>query len=392
MNTKLGTTLAKARTVILACLITAATPPSAEGQRPAPPTISAAGAETCRIGEVHELGTAERRRTRVAVSFRGDHGLAAWATSQDELTVRPIGPDARPAGPAVVTAFRRADRLQWLVGTPTGTVALSAGDLCDRFANSCFQALALGDDGHALGVLLHEPENQWNTVTATAVGGPWLYAMNNGRWGVDPVRYRIAADGSLSVEEASGMELVGATAGDFALRAVATTPTGRAFVLVNHDGLTGRVTRLYDWDGQRNLPLMRGFGQDSYGFDVDLMEVDGDAIVILGEGKYFRVGFDGRVLVGPERIREREALPEVLRDRMVVSVESRRRQTVFVRRDLAGAEVGEAVRLAPSPSRNWDAPYGQVAWIGGRFVVVSGEPAGTAIRITSRTIDCGPTS
>lgn len=391
MNSKTGNTRTSIGIVLLACVITGAAPPPAEAQVAAFPTIPTAGAATCRVGEVHELGVVDRRRTRVAVSFRGGHGLAAWATGQDELAVRPIDGEARPAGPAVASAFRRSDRLQWLMAMPTGTIALSSGDLCDRFGHSCYQAIALGDDGRALGSFLQDPENQHSTVSAAAVGGPWLYALNNGRWGVDAVRYRIADDGSLSVEQAIGMELAGTTVGDFPLRSVATSPTGRAFVLVNHDGLTGRVTRLYDWAGQRMLPLMRGFGQDSNGFHVDLMEVDGDAIVILGEGKYFRVDFDGRVLIGPERVRERASLPEGLRDRMVVSVESRQRQTVLVRRDLARAEVGEAVRIAPSPSRPWYAPYARAAWVGDHFVVVAGEPAENGIRITSRTIACRTT-
>lgn len=367
----------------------AASPPPSGGLPRSLPTIATAGAATCRVGEAHELAVVDRRRTRVAVSFRGDRGLAAWATGEDELRVRPIDRDARPTGASVASAFRRADRLEWLVAMPTGTIALSSGDLCDRFGHSCFQAIALDDEGHALGAFLHKPGNQWASVNATAVGGGWLFALQEGRWGSEVVRYRIGDDRSLNVESGMGLRLDGSTTGDIPLRAVAASPTGRAFVLVDHEGQRGRVTRLYDWESQRMLPLMRGFGQDPDGVAVDLMEVDGDAIVIVADRKYSRVGFDGRVLVGPERIRDRAALPEGLRDRMIVSVESRRGQTVLVRRDLARAEVGGVVSIARSPSRPWYAPYAHAAWVGDRFVVVAGEPAENGIRVTSRTVECG---
>jgi hypothetical protein len=271
---------------------------------------------------------------------------------------------------------------------PTGTIALSSGQLCDRYGSACFQAIALGDDGRALGApLLHEPGGQWASVNAIAVGGDWLVATHANRWGYGAVRYQIGDDGALRAEPCAGLQLDGSEVGDVPLRAVAATATGRAFVLAEYEGeMGGRCARLYDAESNRMLPAMRGFGQSDGGIVVDLMEIDGDAIIIVTERKWFRVGFDGRVITGPERIRDRDALPEGLRDRIVVSVEARRGHAVMVRRDLARREIGEAVEIVPAMRHG--AALAQAAWVGDRFLVLAGEPADRGIRVTGRVVDC----
>lgn len=364
-------------------------PPIAAPSAASVPTFAMAGAPTCRVGEAHELAVVDRLRTRVAVSFRGERGLAAWATSEDELTVRPIDRDARPTGPALANAFRKAEGLEWLVPMEAGTIALSSGQLCDRYGSACFQAIALGDDGRALGApLLHEPGSQNTSVSAVAAGGDWLFAMRESRWGYGAVRYRIRPDGALDAQTCDGLRLDGSGSGDVPLRAIAATQAGRAFVFAEYEGeYGGRRARLYDSQADRMLPAMRGFGQSEDGVDVDAMVIDADALVIVTGRTWFRVGFDGRVITGPERVRERAALPESVRDRIAVAIEARGGRAVLVRRDLLREEVGQPAQIVPT-MRNGTA-LARAAWLGDRFVVVAGEPGAPGIRLTARVVECG---
>lgn len=363
--------------------------PEPEGDAPVlPPTILSAGATTCRVGETHELGVVDRPRTQVAVAFRGVNGLAAWVEGEDSLAVRPLDAGAHPVGATVVSALRKAEGLQLLAPTPNGTIALAAGQICDRMGMSCFQAIGLARDGHALGApFLDPPADQMASVNTYAVGGSSLFAAHVRRSGYDIVRYHVAGDGTVEAERSQNLHLDGGNMGDAPFRAIAATSAGRAFVLAEYEGAGGRVARIYDTETQRFLPPMRGFGQSPEGITVDLMEIEGDAIVAIAERKLFRIGFDGRITLGPERFRGRDDLPVNIRDRVLATVEAQRGQAVLVRRDLARQVVGEPTVIVPT-LRN-GAAIARVAWVGDHFVAISGEPVDAGIRITSRAIACG---
>lgn len=385
-----------ARAVVTHEATTPPTAPPSAAPTPVPPapvspaTIATAGATTCRVGEPVELDTVDRPRTHVAVSFRGSHGLAAWATAENSLSIRPLDTEGHPTAETRTTEFRKAGSIALLAPLPNGTIALSAGQLCNRAAFACFQAIGIGDDGNSLGTAyLPEPADQMASVTGYAIAGSNLFATHARRYGYDLVRYQIADNGEVTGEALPNLHLDGGGAGEVPLRAVAASSDGRAFVLAEYEGETGgRVARLYDSGEARLLPSMRGFGQNPEGIDVDLMEVDGDAVVIVTARKYFRVGFDGHVLVGPVRIADRSALPESLRDRVISTIEGQRGHAVLVRRDLAHQDVGEPTVLASSMATG--SAIAQLAWLGDRFVVVAAEPTASGVRITSRTVTCAP--
>lgn len=350
------------------------------------PMISAAGG-ACKVGKATALGGKEGRLQSLEIGFGPKGGLVAWPMDKERAQVIPLNPDGTVTEVGSVVEITSANSIVEILGLGERFM-LTTHAVCPdkKFFFKCLHHRLIDSKGKPA-------SDESTTVTREWIGRELSDRNWRGEvmrlWSfmyIPPKVYSFSeVGGALTVEDLATLEGLGEV-----VEAEAFAADGGSWYAILRDeagdgdhiflSKAGARTKL-GWLPRSHRAIAIKRAQTGFGV------LYGAADSPSKGGRFVSISLDGQKMSEPAELGP-GPLPDPFSEDMSFGLSLKKKELWLERRDAAGREIGDPVKVGIGLRGDRDdAPY-DVAWTGDRFVVTYGTVEGGQWRLYAVPVTC----